>query len=200
MIAPTRIFLIRHGEIEGSGESRYNGQSEVPLTLRGIEQYRELAQRLKGEPVAACYSSDLSRCLDGAGILCAGRDIRPIPRAELRELSFGEWEGLTWSQLEERFPDQWRARMNDFVGYRAPGGESLNDLRERVLAMIRKMVERHRGDQLMVVAHGGVNRVVLLDALGAPPASMFRFEQEYGCLNIIDYHPDGNPVVRLLNG
>lgn len=200
MIAPTRIFLIRHGEIEGSGESRYNGQSEVPLTLRGIEQYRELAQRLKGKPVAACYSSDLSRCLDGAGILCAGRDIRPIPRAELRELSFGEWEGLTWSQLEERFPDQWRARMNDFVGYRAPGGESLNDLKERVLAMLREMLERHRGDQLLVVAHGGVNRVVLLDALGAPPSSMFRIEQDFGCLNIIDYHPDGNPVVRLLNG
>lgn len=200
MSAPTRIYLVRHGEIEGSGRFRYNGQTEVPLTPRGIEQYRALAGRLKDEPLAACYTSDLSRCLDGAEILCAGRGLRPIPRTELRELSFGDWEGLTWSELEERFPDQWRARMNDFVGYRAPGGESLNDLRERVLPVIGEIVEQHRGKQVLVVAHGGVNRVVLLDAVGAPPLSMFRIEQDFGCLNIIDYYPDGNPVVKLLNG
>jgi len=200
MSCRTRIYLVRHGEIMGSGQFRYNGQTEVPLTPRGFEQYRALAERLQAEPVAACYTSDLSRCLEGAQILCAGRGIRPIPRAELRELSFGDWEGLTWSELEERFPDQWRARMNDFVGYRAPGGESLNDLRERVLPTIGEIVERHRGEPLLVVGHGGVNRVVLLDALGAPPPSMFRIEQDFGCLNIIDYYPDGNPVVKLLNG
>lgn len=200
MSARTRIYLVRHGEIEGSGQFRYNGQTEVPLTPRGFEQYRALADRLKDEPLAACYTSDLSRCLEGAGIMCAGRGIGPIQRAELRELSFGDWEGLTWSELEERFPDQWRARMNDFVGYRAPGGESLNDLRERVLPLLCEIVERHRGERLLVVAHGGVNRVVLLDALGAPPSSMFRIEQDFGCLNIIDYYPDGNRVVKLLNG
>ncbi len=200
MTARTRLYLVRHGEIAGSGQFRYNGQTEVPLTSRGIEQYRALSERLKAEPVAACYTSDLSRCLQGAEMLCAGRGIRPIPRPELRELSFGDWEGLTWSELEERYPKQWQARMNDFVGYRVPGGENLNDLRERVLPVIGEVVERHRGGQALVVAHGGVNRVVLLDALGAPPSSMFRIEQDFGCLNIIDYYPDGNPVVKLLNG
>ncbi len=200
MTARTRLYLVRHGEIAGSSQFRYNGQTEVPLTSRGIEQYRALSERLKAEPVGDCYTSDLSRCLQGAEMLCAGRGIRPIPRPELRELSFGDWEGLTWSELEERYPKQWQARMNDFVGYRVPGGENLNDLRERVLPVIGEVVERHRGGQALVVAHGGVNRVVLLDALGAPPSSMFRIEQDFGCLNIIDYYPDGNPVVKLLNG
>lgn len=200
MNSKTRVYLARHGEIAGSGEFRYNGQSEVPLTPKGMEQYRALAQRLKEAPVAACYSSDLSRCLLGAEILCADRGIRPIPRPELRELSFGEWEGLTWSELEQRFPEQWLARMHDFVSVRPPGGENLLDLRERVLPVIREIVARHRGEQVLVVAHGGVNRIVLLDALGAPPSSMFRIEQDFGCLNIIDYHADGNPVVNLLNG
>jgi alpha-ribazole phosphatase len=200
MTSRTRIYLIRHGEIAESGEFRYNGQADVPLTPKGFDQYRLLAERLKNVPISACYTSDLSRCMEGADILCADRDIRPVTMPEFRELSFGEWEGLTWTELEEKFPNQWQARMNDFVGYRAPGGESLLDLRDRVIPAITGIVECHRGEEVFVVAHGGVNRIVLLDVLGAPPSSMFRIEQDYGCLNIIDYYADGNPVVKLLNG
>jgi len=200
MISRTRIHLIRHGETTGSGEFRYNGQAEVPLTHRGLDQYRTLAERLKNTSAAACYSSVLSRCMDGARILCADRDIQPVPIPELRELSFGKWEGLSWTELEERFPEEWRARMNDFVNYRVPGGENLLDLRKRVLPAIVDIVEHHQGQEVMVVAHGGVNRIILLEALGAPVSSMFRIEQDFGCLNIIDYYADGNPVVKLLNG
>jgi alpha-ribazole phosphatase len=200
MTSRTRIYLIRHGEIVGSGEFRYNGQADVPLTPKGLDQYRALAERLKNAPISACYSSDLSRCMDGADILCADREIRPVPMPELRELSFGEWEGLTWAELEEKFPDQWQTRMNDFVGYRAPGGECLLDLRDRAIPAITKIVSCHRGEEVFVVAHGGANRIILLDALGAPVSSMFRIEQDFGCLNIVDYYTDGNPVVKLLNG
>lgn len=200
MISRTRIHLIRHGETTGSGEFRYNGQADVSLTPGGVDQYRALAERLKNTSAAACYSSVLSRCMDGAHILCADRGIQPVPIPELRELSFGKWEGLTWTELEERFPEEWRARMNDFVNYRVPGGENLLDLRKRVLPAIVDIVERHQGQEVMVVAHGGVNRIILLEALGAPVSSMFRIEQDFGCLNIIDYYADGNPVVKLLNG
>jgi len=200
MACRTRVWLIRHGEIAGSGEFRYNGQTDVPLTGKGISQYRILAERLKDTAVSACYSSDLSRCMDGAHILCAGRDIQPVPLPELRELSFGAWEGMTWSELEERFPEDWRLRMEDFAGFRVPGGENLIDLRDRVLPAMQRIVSAHKDQQVAVVAHGGVNRIILLDALGAPLSSMFRIEQDYGSLNIIDYYADGNPVVKLLNG
>jgi alpha-ribazole phosphatase len=200
MTSRTRIHLIRHGEIAGSGEFRYNGQIDVPLTPKGFDQYRMLAERLKDTPISACYSSDLSRCTQGAEILCQGRGIEPLAKRSLRELSFGDWEGMTWKELEEKFPEQWQTRMNDFVGFRAPGGESLLDLRNRVLPAIMEIVDSHRGEEVLVVAHGGVNRIILLDSLGAPPSSMFRIEQDYGCLNIIDYFADGNPVVKLLNG
>jgi alpha-ribazole phosphatase len=200
MTSLTRIYLIRHGEIAGSGEFRYNGQADVPLTPKGFDQYRMLAERLKDAPVSACYTSDLSRCTQGAEILCQGREIEPLAKSSLRELSFGDWEGMTWRELEEKFPEQWQARMNDFVDFRAPDGENLIDLRDRVLPAITEIVDRHRGEEVLVVAHGGVNRVILLDALGAPTSSMFRIEQDYGCMNIIDYYADGNPVVKLLNG
>jgi alpha-ribazole phosphatase len=200
MTSRTRICLIRHGEIAGSGEFRYNGQADVPLTPKGFDQYRLLAERLEDAPISACYTSDLTRCMQGAEILCRNRDFQPLPIRALRELSFGDWEGMTWTELSDRFPGEWQARLSDFVTYRVPGGESLIDLRDRVLPAITEIVDRHRGEEVLVVAHGGVNRVILLDALGAPPSSMFRIEQDYGCLNIIDYYADGNPVVKLLNG
>jgi alpha-ribazole phosphatase len=196
----TRIYLIRHGEIAGSGEFRYNGQADVPLTPKGFDQYRMLAERLKDAPVSACYTSDLTRCMEGAEILCRNRAIGPLAKRALRELSFGDWEGMTWKELAAKFPEQWQTRMHDFVDFRAPGGENLLDLQDRVLPAITEIVDRHRGEEVFVVAHGGVNRIILLDALGAPPSSMFRIEQDYGCLNIIDWYADGNPVVRLLNG
>jgi alpha-ribazole phosphatase len=200
MKSKTRIYLIRHGEIVGSDVLRYNGQIDVPLTPKGFEQYHLLAERLKDVSASACYTSDLTRCVQGAEILCAGKKISFHTRRELRELSFGEWEGLAWTELAERFPEEWKNRMKGFVEFRAPGGENLLDLRDRVVPLLRDIVARHPGEEVFVVGHGGVNRIILLDAVGAPPSSMFRIEQEYGCLNIIDYYEDGNPVVKLLNG
>ncbi len=200
MITKTRIYLIRHGEIEGSGVFRYNGQADVQLTAQGLHQYHLLADRLADKRIAACYTSDLSRCVQGARILCARWGLQPVLKKELRELSFGAWEGLTWDELAERYPEEWQARMNDFVGYRVPGGENLHDLQSRLLPALGRIIGGHQGEDVLVVGHGGGNRVILLSALGAPLSSMFRIEQDYGCLNIIDYYADGNPVVTLLNG
>ncbi len=200
MPSKTRIYLVRHGEVAGSEVFRYNGQADVPLTSRGIEQYRSLVKRLRDKPIAACYSSDLSRCVHGAEMLCAGLGIKPVLKRELRELSFGEWEGQTWTELAEKYPDEWQARMQDYVNYRVPGGENLLDLARRVIPEIRKITAGHPDEEVLVVAHGGVNRIILLDAVGAPFTSIFRIDQDFGCLNMIDYYADGNPVVKLLNG
>jgi len=200
MSAKSRIYLVRHGEVAGSGVFRYNGQSDVPLTPKGIGQFSSLVGRLRDKPIAACYCSDLSRCVQGAEMLCAGRGIKPVLKRELRELSFGEWEGQTWSELAEKYPDEWRARMKDYINYRVPGGENLLDLANRVIPEIKKIIAGHPDQEVLVVAHGGANRIILLDALGAPFTSMFRIEQDFGSLNIIDYYADGNPVVKLLNG
>ncbi len=200
MTRKTRMYLVRHGEIAGSEISRYNGQSDVPLTAKGLDQYRVLAARLEDKPISACYSSDLSRCVQGAHIICDPLGIMPVSKKELRELSFGDWEGMSWADLAEKYPEAWQARINDIVNIRAPGGENLLDLHDRVMPVITEIAERHRGEEVLVVAHGGVNRIVLLNAVGAHATSMFRIEQDYGCLNIIDYHADGSPVVKLLNG
>ncbi|BCR03734.1 alpha-ribazole phosphatase [Desulfuromonas versatilis] len=196
----TRIYLVRHGQVEGFEEKRYNGQADVALTALGHDQYRQLAGRLAAKPLAAVYSSDLSRCLEGARLLAEPHGLVPEAFAELRELNIGHWEGQTWKELQARYPAEWQARLADLENYRVPGGESARDMAERALPVIRQLAERHRGQEILVVGHGGLNRVILLDVIGAPFKRLFHIEQNFGCLNIIDYYADGIAVVKLLNG
>ncbi len=195
-----RIHLIRHGEVEGHEVKRYNGQADVAVTPKGNAQLGMLQLRMQKLPVTAVYSSDLGRCLDGAKMLAAGYGLEPIREKKLRELDAGKWERLTWDEIQEKYPGEWKARLKDIVNVPMPGGENLLDLARRVRPVIKKIVKQHMGEEIIVVAHGGVNRIILLDAIGAPLKSMFAIEQDYGCLNSIDYYKDGNTVVRLLNG
>jgi alpha-ribazole phosphatase len=197
-MAKTRIHLIRHGEVESA--HCYNGHRDVALTARGVEQYHELKPRLDPDRISACYTSDLSRTVRGGEILGAYLGVEPVKVKGLRELNCGAWQGLSLAEVQSSRPDEWAARLADLVHFRAPGGENLVDLAARVLPALHEIVARHRGEEVLVVAHGGVNRVILLDAIGAPPASMFSLEQSYCCLNIIDYYADGNCVVSLVNG
>ncbi len=196
---PTRIYLIRHGQVQGHEQKRYNGQAEVPLTPQGQAQFGLLQMRLDKKRIAAVYSSDLSRCAEGARLLAGARGLEAKFLEELRELHIGDWEGMTWQELQEKYPREWQARLADIVNYKVPGGESLLEMAERVRPAIRRIVERHPGEEVAVVGHGGVNRVILLDAIGAPLERLFHVEQDYGCLNAIDYYPDGRAVVVLLN-
>ena len=196
----TRIYLIRHGQVAGYEEKRYNGHADVPLTAEGEAQFGLLQLRLKNKSISAVYSSDLSRCQLGARLVAANHDLEVQVDARLRELHIGAWEGKTWAELQELYPQQWQARLADIVNYQVPQGESLTDLATRVRPVIAGIVAAHRGAEVVVVAHGGTNRVILLDAIGAPLSRLFAIEQNYGCLNIIDYYADGNAVVQLLNG
>ena len=200
MTPHTRIYLIRHGQVAGFEQPRYNGQTDVALTDYGVEQYLLIKERLADTKIAACYTSDLTRCTTGAGIICGAFGIEPTARRELRELNIGVWEGLTWQEIRANWPDGWQARLDDLVNFRVPGGENLLDVEARVMPVINEVVARHKGQEVLVVGHGGVNRIVLLNAIGAPLAGMFNIEQNYGCLNIIDYYADGRATVKLLNG
>ncbi len=196
----TRLYLVRHGQVEGHEEKRYNGQADVPLTQEGLAQFGLLQLRMKKKNLTAVYSSDLSRCVQGAQMLASGRDLEIQTVPALRELHIGDWEGKTWEELQASYPDEWQARLADIVNYRVPNGESLVDLAARIRPALKEIVERHPGEDILLVAHGGVNRVILLDAIGAPLSCLFGIEQSYGCLNAIDYFPDGKSVVQLLNG
>jgi len=193
----TRLYLMRHGQAKGFDEGRIYGHNNVELTSEGIVQFHRLGMRLKDEQITALYCSDLRRSSMGAHIIVQYLNLAlqpPLP--ELRERSFGAFEGLNLQEIQERFPAEDEKLMNDWIGYTPPGAESLKDLEQRVIPVLKRILRRHEGKRIALMGHGG--RIILLDAIGMELKNFFCFEQEYGCLNIIDYYPDGT-VIRLLN-
>ena len=195
----TRLYLVRHGRVAEGHTDRYHGNDDIGLSPEGEEQLTELARCLEPVPLAAVYATTLARTRDGASRLCRGRGLEPRVVPEFREIHFGVWEGLTFAEISERYPEELASRFQDLANFRIPEGESLSDVRDRVIPRLKELVTDHPGQSLALVAHAGVNRVILCDALSLPLENIFRLDQNYGCLNIIDYFADFT-LVRLLNG
>ncbi|NDY41713.1 histidine phosphatase family protein [Dissulfurirhabdus thermomarina] len=196
----TRIWLLRHGAVEAP-EGVYYGQMDVPLSDLGRRQSEAAAEGLRGVALDGIFSSDLGRCRYLAELLAKDRPGVPLHlTSDLRELEFGEWSGWHWNDIERRAPHLLARRMADLAAFRPPGGESLGDLLARAWRVVEGIVRGDAGGTFALVGHGGTNRVVLARALGLPLDRVFCLGQDLACLNCLDLFPDGNAVVRLLNG
>lgn len=152
----THVLVLRHGETSWNRDGRIQGHTDIALNARGLAQARSLAQALHDEPLTAIYSSDLKRARQTAEHIAQGRGVPVLEEPELRERAFGRFEGLNWTRINEDFPQdaaRWRQREPDFpVG----GGETLSVFSARCEAALRRLIARHAGASIAVVAHGGV--------------------------------------------
>jgi alpha-ribazole phosphatase len=197
-VSDATIYLLRHGEIAGSGHAkRYIGQTDVSLSRSGRQQANEWARNLSGLVFDALYSSDLKRSRETVEILAVVPS-KPIHfRSELREIHLGQWEGMSMTSVQSRFPEAFQARGLDFGHFRPPDGESFLDLYERVIPLFEQIVHESRG-KVLIVGHAGVNRVILCHVLGLPLERLFHLGQDYGCLNTIE-KKNGFLQVKALN-
>lgn len=193
----TRLYLARHGQVVNDGV--YNGQNDVDITPVGLGQMERLRGLLQDKKLAGVYSSDLRRTQRGADLIAAAHGLNPQSFPEFREMHFGRWQGLTYAEVMEQYPLDMAQWIEDLEHFRIPGGESLSDARHRVMPKLMELVEKHRGQEILVVCHGALNRVILADALQLPMTQLLRIEQDYGCLNIVEYYPDWT-VVKMVNG
>jgi len=179
------IYLLRHGSIKEDREKRFIGQLDLPLIEEGRKQARQWREIFAPVELEAIYCSDLQRSVETARIIAGERrlPLRIVP--ELREINLGEWEGMAMSSVRRDFPNEWHERGLDIAGYSPPGGESFNDLNNRVIPAYKKLAREAKGHSL-IVAHAGVNRLILCHLLGMPVSNLFRLNQDYGSLNIID--------------
>ena len=196
----TRIYLLRHGETVNTtdGRFRYNGHTDVDVTADGIAQLERQAETLKEHPICLVYSSGLIRSVKGAETIARAVSAETHHDERLKEIHAGRWEALTVDEVQARFPGEFEERFSDIVNFRIPGGENLLDVKARSLAAINELVERHKGEEIAIVAHGGINRLILCEAIGLDLKHLLRIEQGFGCLNIIDYY-DETSVINLLN-
>ena len=195
-----RLFLIRHGQVKGYEDFPVYGHTDVDLTETGVMQIERMAERLRLVDIQAIYSSDLKRCVRGSRLIAGYHDVSLHFLPELREMYFGSWEGLTLSEIRDRFPEELKRRQADLVNFRPPGqGESIGRFSKRITDCLLQILAQREGEDFVIVGHGGVNRVILCSALGLELNRMFSLHQDYGCLNIIDYYAEST-VVRLVNG
>jgi len=178
------ILLMRHGQIVQSHPRRFVGQRDIPLDDSGREQARKAGPFLASFAVDHVVSSDLPRCVETATLATGGR-FRIETDRDLREISLGQWEGRTSEEVRETWPSTYEARGRDLDGTRPEGGESFHDLARRVVPCFERIAARKAGGTL-IVAHSGVNRVLLCHLLGMGPSRVMQLGQDYGCINILE--------------
>jgi broad specificity phosphatase PhoE len=163
---PVRILLARHGETHFNVEGRWQGQSDSPLTERGLAQARELARALATERVAAIYSSDLGRARHTAAVVAAPHGLPVQLDARLREIDVGSWTGKGRVEIDAEFPGQLQAWHTQPARMRLRGGETLAEVQTRALAFFSDVMPPHADQTVVVIAHGAVNQTILVHALG----------------------------------
>lgn len=191
----TRILAIRHGETEWNVDGRIQGQLDVPLNAMGRWQVHRLALAVADEQIAAIYSSDLLRAFETAQAVARGSGQPINTDTGLRERGFGTFEGLSFDEVRQRWPemsDRWRKRDPEFG---PPGGETLNQFFERSVATATRLAALHPGETIALVAHGGVMdclyRAASRLALDAPRS----WQLGNAAINRLLYTPQGFTLV-----
>jgi len=196
----TRLYLVRHGATQAASEGRFSGADGVDLSDEGREQVRRLAPRLAVCGIDAVYTSPLSRTVETASILAAPLGLPLQHRPGLREIAHGHWEGLTRAEVEERFGDEYSLYDSDPYTFAPEGGESGVEVLARALPVIREIVVRHAGQEVLVVSHKATLRLLLSSLLGFDPRR-YRdaLDQSPACLNVVDFRDPSRARLMLFN-
>lgn len=205
MTEATRIIAIRHGETTWNVDARIQGHLDIPLNDTGHGQARRMAQALVDEPITAIYASDLSRARETAQYLGRVVGVEVIRERGLRERCFGEFEGKTFAEIEALLPEQslrWRKRDPEFA---PPGGESLLDLRRRVVSTAERLAAEHPGELIALVGHGGVMDILYRAATRLDIQAPRTWALDNTAINRLLWSPEGFTLVgwadtRHLNG
>jgi broad specificity phosphatase PhoE len=196
-----RLYCVRHGQTVESPRYTFNGWTDVELSDEGRRQLDEAALALGGLRVDAVYSSDLRRAVYGARALAARLGQEPRVEPGFREVNFGLCEGLVFREIRERFPELAVDILSPDGGeFLFPGGEGAQMFRERIRGALAGLRERHPQGCVALFCHAGVGRALLAEALNLTNTQMWCIDQDFACLNVIDYFENGGLRIKLVNG
>ncbi len=181
------LWLVRHGQTDWNVEGRYQGQADPPLNATGLAEAQQAARSLAGKPLRAIYSSDLLRARQTAEVIAqaCGAPLRLEPR--LREVNLGAWEGMLFDQIRVQYPAELREREHNPLNSRPPGGETVDEVWQRLRAALREIAGRHRGEQVALVSHGLTLGCLLAYVKERDPAQAFRFIPPNGVAQCVEW-------------
>ncbi|WP_303104298.1 histidine phosphatase family protein [uncultured Mitsuokella sp.] len=196
-----RFILVRHGQTEWNVGGRYQGQSDVALTEEGRQQARLLAENFPVAEVHRIYASDLKRASETADIIAARFGL-PVTKDKIfRELSFGDWEGLTYKEIVSRWPDAMENFLRHPDKLNIPHGETFQEVQQRAMkGLYAIMADPANEDKtIVIVAHGAILRTILTAQLHMSLEYAWSIRQFNTAVNIVRYD-EGRPTVELING
>lgn len=196
----TKLFLIRHGDtLDEETKKIYKGSIDILLSGKGISRIEKVASFLSKYAFDALYTSALSRCVESGRIIAKPQNIDINIKEGLNEIGFGKWEGLSFDEILQQYPQLFPLWLKDPTRHTPPDGEPLLCAQERIMKLFSDIVEKHRGRNVAIVSHAGVLRIIIASLLAFDLNNIYRIAQEYGCIDMIDIFEDNNVAIRLLN-
>ena len=193
----SRWFLVRHAQTTWNAEEKIQGRTDTPLSDWGYEQAKALASRLAEREIDAAYVSDLTRAQETARVILQGRNIPLTPSLQLRERSYGRWEGLTFEVVARDYPEEF-AKFRNSTDAPPPGGESTIDMEARVGQFASGLKLAHQDSEtLLIVGHRGCLNALIAHLLDLPAIAAFRFTLGSASLTMLEWRGD-RAVLRLL--
>jgi broad specificity phosphatase PhoE len=197
MVYPTRLILLRHGEVEEPYQCVFGGRIDMGLSSRGYEQAASLAQYLRRWTIDAIYASPMRRAQLTLAPMASQCLAPAITRPGLREVDFGDWTGLTWEQVHARCgvsAFRWLEMLDTGA---IPNAETGRTWRARVEPCVREIIGAHAGQTAAVVCHGGIIRMILSILLDLPLSRMAAFEIDYASVTRVERHAHKTEVTLL---
>jgi len=195
----TTVLLIRHGETEWNTLGKFQGCTDIDLSKEGIKQAGLLNNRLKGN-FDYIYTSPLSRAFETANILASDTNKEVIVAPEIREINFGEWEGLTVHEIAEKYPEVFKAwRTDKKESYICGGDSSIHNATNRAKKCILDIVSKHKGEKIAIVAHGGIIKAALIGIFGWDMTMYHKMALGNTCINTLTFNDDLKPALVGLN-
>ena len=195
-----RIILVRHGQTAwnaGAGVERFRGRTDLPLDEVGHDQARALARRLQNESVAAIYASPLQRACQTAAPLAERLGLAVEPEERLRDVDYGLFQGLDRAEAAAAFPRQYRLWLDRPGQVRLPQGESLDDVRSRLMQLLDELADKHRGQTVLLAAHQVVNKVLACTLLGLDLDHIWHVGQDTAAINVFEQANGTWHILRL---
>lgn len=195
----TRVVFIRHGQTEWNINGKYQGQSDVPLSPVGIKQAEKLAADFPVAAINAVYASDLERAMVTAKKVAAKFNLEVQPEPAFRELSFGDWEGLTYQEIVSKWPEAMKNFLKHPDILKVPHGEIFLQVQERASQRLQELIAKHNDETIVITAHGAVLRTLLATAMHIPLQYLWSIRQFNTAVSIVTYNEDGSNTIELLN-
>ncbi len=191
----TRFIFVRHGQTDWNRENRFRGRLDIPLNEVGREQARRVGAYLAQTPLTTIYASPVSRTMLTAQFIAPPHNARVIPRVELYDLDYGDWQGKTPDEIG---PAAYALWLREPARVKFPGGEALADVRARVVKLIAELCAQHEDETVALVSHDLVGKILVCALLGADDNSIHRVQQDNACINRFDVE-NGAYLLRAMN-